>query len=175
MDDPDVELPQGEVGGVYFANGPEFNYHNDPKRTQESRNSHGWSTLGDVGYLDKEGFLFLTDRKAFMIISGGVNIYPQEIEDRLLLHPEVMDAAVFGVPDPEFGEQVKAVVQLIHPSKAGPAMEEELRGFCREVLSAIKTPKSVDFEDELPRHANGKLYKRLLKDRYWGKHDSRII
>lgn len=175
LEDPERELTAGEVGTVYFADGPRFDYHNDPKRTAESYNARGWSTLGDVGYLDQDGFLHLTDRKAFMIISGGVNIYPQEIEDRLLLHPDVMDAAVFGVPDPEFGEQVKAVVQLIEPAKAGPAMAERLIAFCREALSAIKTPKSVDFLDELPRHANGKLYKRLLRDRYWGNKQSRIV
>ena len=175
MDNPDDELPQGEIGSVFFAGGPTFNYHNDPKKTAESQNTKGWSTLGDVGYLDKDGFLFLTDRKAFMIISGGVNIYPQEIEDRLLLHPDVMDAAVFGVPHPDLGEQVKGVVQLIDHAKAGPDMADKLIAFCRESLSGIKTPKSIDFEKELPRHANGKLYKRLLKDRYWGNKDSRII
>ncbi|MEC9347566.1 MAG: AMP-binding protein [Pseudomonadota bacterium] len=175
MDNPDVELPQGETGGVYFAGGPVFSYHNDARRTQDALNASGWSTLGDVGYLDADGFLHLTDRKAFMIISGGVNIYPQEIEDRLLLHPAVLDAAVFGVPDPEFGEQVKGVVQLVEPSKAGPDMADALIRWCREELSPIKTPKSIDFEAELPRHPNGKLYKRLLRDRYWGNKQSRIV
>jgi acyl-CoA synthetase (AMP-forming)/AMP-acid ligase II len=175
QDDPETELPQGEVGQIYFADGPAFTYHNDPAKTAESRNSRGWTTLGDIGYLDGDGFLFLTDRKAFMIISGGVNIYPQEIEDRLILHPEVMDAAVIGVPDREFGEAVKGVVQLRNHAHAGPDMAETLIAWCRAELSAIKTPKSIDFEAELPRHANGKLYKRLLKDRYWGKTDSRII
>lgn len=175
QDNPDQELPQGEVGQVFFADGPDFTYHNDPKKTAESRNSHGWTTLGDIGYLTDDGFLHLTDRKAFMIISGGVNIYPQEIEDRLITHPDVMDAAVIGVPDKEFGEAVKGVVQLKNHAHAGDDMAETLIKWCRESLSAIKTPKSIDFEEELPRHANGKLYKRLLKDRYWGKTDSRII
>lgn len=175
QDNPDQELPQGEIGQVFFANGPEFTYHNDPQKTAESRNSAGWTTLGDIGYLTDDGFLHLTDRKAFMIISGGVNIYPQEIEDRLINHPEVMDAAVVGVPDKDFGEAVKGVVQLKNTAHAGDAMAEKLVKWCRDELSAIKTPKSIDFMDELPRHANGKLYKRLLKDRYWGKKDSRII
>ena len=175
QDNPELELPQGEIGQIFFANGPAFSYHNDPAKTAESRNAKGWSTLGDIGYLDADGFLYLTDRKAFMIISGGVNIYPQEIEDRLILNPEVMDAAVVGVPDKEFGEAVKGVVQLKDPSHASDEMAEKLIAWCRQELSAIKTPKSIDFMDELPRHPNGKLYKRLLKDRYWGKHDSRII
>jgi len=175
QDDGVTELDQGEIGQIFFAGGPEFVYHNDPEKTKDSRNAKGWSSLGDIGYLTEDGFLHLTDRKAFMIISGGVNIYPQEIEDRLITHPDVMDAAVVGVPDKDFGEAVKGVVQLKNPAHAGDAKAEELIAWCREALSAIKTPKSVDFEAELPRHANGKLYKRLLKDRYWGKKDSRII
>ncbi|WP_417515113.1 AMP-binding protein [Minwuia sp.] len=175
QDNPEIEVPQGEIGQIFFANGPAFAYHNDAQKTAESRNSKGWTTLGDIGYLTDDGFLHLTDRKAFMIISGGVNIYPQEIEDRLITHPDVMDAAVIGVPDKDFGEAVKGVVQLKNTTHAGDAMAEKLIAWCRAELSAIKTPKSIDFMDELPRHANGKLYKRLLKDRYWGKKDSRII
>ena len=173
-DDEGNELPTGESGTVYFAEGRPFEYHNDPKKTAESRHPKGWSTLGDVGYLDADGFLHLTDRKAFMIISGGVNIYPQECENLLINHPKVMDCAVFGVPNPDFGEEVKAVVQPRHMEDAGPALAEELIAYCKQHLSAIKCPRSVDFEEELPRHPTGKLYKRLLRDRYWQGMASRI-
>ena len=175
LDDDGVEQPPGEPGTIYFADGPEFSYHNDPERTADARNARGWSTLGDVGYVDEEGFLYLTDRKTFMIISGGVNIYPQEIENLLVSHPKIMDVAVVGIPDPEFGEAVKAVVQPMDQSLAGPELEADIIAFCREHLSAIKCPRSVDFEAQLPRHENGKLYKRLIKDRYWGRHDTRIV
>ncbi len=168
-DETGEELPPGETGTVYFANGPVFSYHNDPEKTAKATNRHGWTTLGDVGYADSEGFLYLTDRKAYMIISGGVNIYPQEAEDILVTHPKVADVAVFGVPNEEFGEEVKAVVQPAHWSDTGPALEQELLAYCRSKLSHIKCPKSIDFERELPRHPTGKLYKRLLKDRYWKK------
>jgi acyl-CoA synthetase (AMP-forming)/AMP-acid ligase II len=131
--------------------------------------------LGDVGKLDAEGFLYLTDRKAFMIISGGVNIYPQEAENILISHPKVADVAVIGVPNEDFGEEVKAVVQPADWADAGPALAEELIAFCRERLSPIKCPRSVDFDRELPRHPTGKLYKRLVRDRYWGKRESRIV
>ncbi|MEC7153922.1 MAG: acyl-CoA synthetase, partial [Pseudomonadota bacterium] len=134
-----------------------------------------WSTLGDVGRVDGEGFLYLTDRKAFMIISGGVNIYPQEAENALVTHPKVADVAVIGVPNEEFGEEVKAVVQPLNWSEAGPELEAELIEFCRSQLSTIKCPRSVDFDKELPRHPTGKLYKRLVRDRYWGKSDSKIV
>jgi long-chain acyl-CoA synthetase len=168
------ELPAGEAGTVYFAEGREFAYHNDPKKTAESRHPKGWSTLGDVGYLDADGFLHLTDRKAFMIISGGVNIYPQEAENVLVNHPDVVDVAVFGVPNDDFGEEVKAVVQPRDMAAAGPALAETLIAYCRQHLSAVKCPRSVDFEAELPRHPTGKLYKRLLRDRYWVGRQSRI-
>ncbi len=134
-----------------------------------------WSTLGDVGKLDGEGYLYLTDRKAFMIISGGVNIYPQEAENLLISHPKVADVAVIGVPNEEFGEEVKAVVQPADWRDAGPALADELIAYCRERLSPIKCPRSVDFDPELPRHPTGKLYKRLIRDRYWGRRDSRIV
>ncbi len=175
LDENGNEQPTGTPGAIYFADGPEFTYHNDPERTAESRNDRGWSTLGDVGYQDEEGYLYLTDRQSFMIISGGVNIYPQEIENLLVGHPKIMDVAVVGVPDAEFGEAVKAVVQPIDPNQAGPALEEEILAFSREHLSHIKCPRSVDFDAQLPRHDNGKLYKRLIKDRYWGRHDTRIV
>ncbi len=173
-EDGDVR-PVGESGSIFFADGPEFTYHNDPKRTAESHNERGWSTLGDVGYLDEEGYLYLTDRKSFMIISGGVNIYPQEIENLLVSHPKIMDVAVVGVPDTEFGEAVKAVVQPANPRDAGPELEAEIITYCREHLSSIKCPRSVDFDAQLPRHENGKLYKRLIKDSYWGRHNTRIV
>ncbi|HAC57789.1 MAG TPA: acyl-CoA synthetase, partial [Rhodobiaceae bacterium] len=134
-----------------------------------------WSTLGDIGRVDEDGYLYLTDRKAFMIISGGVNIYPQEAENVLVMHPAVADVAVIGVPNEDFGEEVKAVVQPIDWSEAGPALEAELMEFCKKHLSAIKCPRSIDFEEELPRHPTGKLYKRLIRDRYWGNRDSKIV
>lgn len=167
VDDADQELPVGEIGTVYFANGLPFEYHNDPAKTRSATNSKGWTTLGDVGYLDDEGYLYLTDRKAYMIISGGVNIYPQEAEDVLITHPKVADVAVFGVPNEEFGEEVKAVVQPVSMVDANAEFAQELMEYCRSQLSHIKCPRSIDFERELPRHPTGKLYKRLLKDRYW--------
>jgi acyl-CoA synthetase (AMP-forming)/AMP-acid ligase II len=169
------ELPVGEEGTIYFSDGAEFEYHNDPEKTASSRNEQGWSTLGDIGRLDEDGFLYLTDRKAFMIISGGVNIYPQEAENVLSLHPKVFDVAVLGVPNPDFGEEVKAVVQPVDMADAGPELERELIAYCREHLADVKCPRSVDFLAELPRHPTGKLYKRLLKDQYWEGHESRIV
>ena len=174
-DDEGQELPPGESGTIWFEGGAEFEYHNDPEKTKGSRNEKGWSTLGDVGYLDDDGYLYLTDRKAYMIITGGVNVYPQEAENVLVTHPKVMDAAVFGVPNDDFGEEVKAVVQPIDMADAGPQLERELIAFCRSHLADVKCPRSVDFEAELPRHPTGKLYKRLLKDRYWEGHESRIV
>jgi long-chain acyl-CoA synthetase len=174
-DEQGDELPVGENGGVYFSDGKAFEYHNDPEKTAAARNARGWTTLGDIGYMDAEGYLYLTDRKAHMIISGGVNIYPQEAENLLVTHPKVLDVAVFGVPNEEFGEEVKAVVQPRDMAQAGKALEQELIAFCREHLSAIKCPRSIDFEAELPRHPTGKLYKRLLRDRYWKGHASKIV
>ncbi len=160
------EMGAGQIGTIYFSGGIEFEYLNDPDKTLTAYNAQGWSTLGDVGYLDDEGYLYLTDRKAYMIISGGVNIYPQESEDILVMHPRVADAAVFGIPDEEMGEQVKAVIQLTDHADEGPDMAAELIAYCRDHLSSIKCPKSIDFIEALPRHATGKLYKRLLKDQY---------
>ncbi|HVM98988.1 MAG TPA: acyl-CoA synthetase [Caulobacteraceae bacterium] len=168
-------LPPRSEGVVYFAGGGEFEYHNDPKKTAESRNQHGWSTLGDVGWLDEEGYLYLTDRKSFMIISGGVNIYPQEIENLLITHPKVADVAVVGGPHEEMGEEVIAVIQPADWSEAGEELAAELKSFARENLSHVKAPRKVDFMAELPRHATGKLYKRLIRDAYWGKEGSRIV
>ncbi len=164
------ELPRYESGTIYFEGGASFEYHNDAEKTASSRHPQGWSTLGDVGYLDDDGFLYLTDRKAYMIISGGVNIYPQEAENVLVTHPKVVDVAVFGVPNDEFGEEVKAVVQPVTmPADAdeAAALAKELIAFCRSELADVKCPRSVDFREELPRHPTGKLYKRLLKDEYW--------
>lgn len=174
-DDQGDELPVGKPGNIYFSGGAGFKYHNDPDKTAASRNSKGWSTLGDIGYVDGDGYLYLTDRKAYMIISGGVNIYPQEAENRLITHPKVADVAVFGIPNEDFGEEVKAVVQPMNMDEAGPELEAELLAYCRDALSKIKCPRSIDFEAELPRHPTGKLYKRLLKDRYWETKDSRIV
>jgi long-chain acyl-CoA synthetase len=161
------ELPPGQVGRVYFAGGPDFEYHNDPDKTAAAHDARGRTTLGDIGYVDEDGYLYLTDRAAYTIISGGVNVYPQEAEDVLVTHPRVLDAAVFGIPDDDLGEQVKAVVQPADPGDAGPELEAELIAWCRRHLAAYKCPRSVDFEAELPRHPTGKLYKRLLRDRYW--------
>ena len=169
-DEEGVELPQGETGTVFFEGGGEFEYHNDPDKTKSSRHPKGWSTLGDVGYLDADGFLYLTDRKSFMIIAGGVNIYPQEAENVLVTHDKVIDVAVFGVPNDDFGEEVKAVVQpreMPADDEAAQALSAELIQFCRSKLADVKCPRSVDFRPELPRHPTGKLYKRLLKDEYW--------
>ncbi len=167
LDEDGNEMPVGQIGTVYFADAPVFSYHNDPDKTQRAFNDKGWSTLGDVGYVDAEGFLYLTDRKSYMIISGGVNIYPQETEDVLITHPAVADVAVFGVPNEEMGEEVKAVVQPHDMAQAGPALEAELIAYCREKLSAIKCPRSIDFSAELPRTPTGKLVKRHLRDKYW--------
>ncbi|MGH9068203.1 MAG: AMP-binding enzyme, partial [Acidimicrobiales bacterium] len=166
-DDEGKELGPGETGTVWFEGGSTFEYHNDPVKTAASRHPSGWTTIGDIGHLDDDGWLYLTDRKAFMIISGGVNIYPQEAENVLIVHPKVADAAVFGVPDPDMGEAVKAVVQPLDMGEAGPALEAELIAWCRSQLASLKCPRSVDFEAELPRHPTGKLYKGLLRRRYW--------
>jgi acyl-CoA synthetase (AMP-forming)/AMP-acid ligase II len=160
------EVPRGETGAVYFSGGSVFEYHNDPDQTAGSRTDQGWSTLGDVGHLDEDGYLYLTDRASHMIISGGVNIYPQETENVLVLHPAVADAAVIGVPDPEMGERVLAVVETVDPDAAGDALAAELIEFCRDRLSHYKCPRAVEFTEALPRQENGKLYKRLLIDEY---------
>jgi len=160
------ELPPGEDGLIYFENDLLPTYHNDPGKTAEAMHPSGWMTLGDIGHLDADGFLFLTDRKSHMIISGGVNIYPQEIENLLVTHDKVMDAAVIGAPHEDLGEQVVAVVQPIDMADAGPALEEELRAFLAPSLARIKLPRLFDFRPELPREANGKLYKRELRGEY---------
>jgi len=173
LDEKGNELPTGESGVIYFSDGPEFEYYDDPEKTAASRSPQGWSTLNDVGYMDKEGFLYLTDRATNMIISGGVNIYPQETENVLVMHPKVLDAAVIGIPNDDFGEEVKAIIQLRDVADASLNLEMELIAYCHSKLSKIKCPASIDFETELPRTPTGKLLKRLLKDRYW-KGEKRI-
>lgn len=170
VDENGLEAPTNQTGTIYFGGGPAYEYYKAPGKTSASRDpgGHGWTTIGDVGYLDDEGWLYLTDRKDFMIISGGVNIYPQEIENVLSLHPKVADMAVIGVPDPEMGEQVKAVVQPMEWSDAGPDLEIELIAYCRERLAHYKCPRTIDFDANLPRLPTGKLYKQQVKQRYLG-------
>lgn len=156
------ELPPGEQGQIYFSDGPKFEYLNDPEKTASAYNELGWATLGDIGYLDGDGYLYLTDRKGFMIISGGVNIYPQEIENALITHPAVFDVGVVGIPDDEMGERVVAVVQAVGAVDDIVALAEELRQFSKKELGAIKTPKEFRFADELPREPTGKLIKRRI-------------
>ena len=167
LDDDGNQMPTGEVGLVYLKGRSSFEYYGDRDKTLAARGADGFSTVGDLGYLDDEGYLFLTDRRSDMIISGGVNIYPQEAENVLVSHPDVFDVAVIGVPDPEMGQQVKAVVQLVEGRSADSAQAEEIVQYCRERLAHFKCPRSVDFVEEVPRLPNGKLYKRLLRDRYW--------
>jgi long-chain acyl-CoA synthetase len=166
-DETGEELPTGEIGTIYCSKGTQFDYHGDAEKKQSITIRDGWTTIGDVGYLDADGYLYLTDRKSYMIISGGVNVYPQETEDCLIAHPKVYDVAVFGVPHEEMGEEVKAVVQPSDWADVGPELEKELIEYCRSKISAIKCPRSIDFERELPREETGKLKKRLIKDRYW--------
>ncbi|HJM93966.1 MAG: acyl-CoA synthetase [Alphaproteobacteria bacterium] len=177
-DEAGDELPIGETGTIYFERDEmPFQYHGDPEKTEAAKHPKHplWTKLGDVGYLDEDGFLYLTDRESFMIISGGVNIYPQEIEDCIVMHPKVADVAVFGVPNPDFGEEVKAVVQPAPGIAPSDDLAAEISGYASEHLANYKVPRSIDFEAKLPRLETGKLYKRLLKDRYWGKANSRIV
>jgi long-chain acyl-CoA synthetase len=171
------ELPVGERGLVYLEGGSEFEYHGDPAKTAAVAHARqpGWRTLGDIGYVDDDGYLYLVDRKSFMVISGGVNIYPQEIEDVLALHPKVFDVAAFGVPDPDLGEVVQAVVQPVDWHDAGPELAHELLEHCRASLARYKVPRSIDFDAALPRTDDGKLRKGPLRDRYWGTSSSRIL
>ena len=179
LDEDNHPVPQGESGTVWFRGATAFEYYNDPAKTAETRLTDATgavlSTVGDVGYLDPDGYLFLTDRKTYMIISGGVNIYPQECENLLITHPKVADAAVFGVPNPDLGEEVKAVIQPADRVEPGPELARELMAFCQEYLAKYKCPRSIDFEKELPRLPTGKLYKRVLRDRYWGDAKTRIV
>ena len=166
----------GEEGQLYFRSqmGTDFEYHKDPEKTQMAHLEPGVFTVGDIGYLDADGYLYMSDRKIDMIISGGVNIYPAEIEGVLVGHPAVADAAVFGIPNEEFGEEVKAAIELAEGHLADDVLAEALRDHCRAHLAGYKVPRSIDFEETLPRHPTGKLYKRLLRDRYWEGRASRI-
>jgi long-chain acyl-CoA synthetase len=176
LDEAMQPCPRGTSGTIWFKTATPFEYFNDPNKTSEARSPDGsMSTVGDVGYVDSDGFLYLTDRATFMIICGGVNIYPQECENLLITHPKIADAAVFGVPNADLGEEVKAVVQPMPGIAPGPDLAEELIFFCSQSLSRQKVPRSIDFEAELPRLPTGKLYKRLLRDRYWGDRTSRIL
>ena len=175
LDDDGNELGPGEIGGVYFEGGPRTRYHNDETKTDAAYSPQGWRTVGDVGYLDADGYLYLTDRKANVINSGGVKIYPQAVEDVLSGHPAVFDVAVIGVPNEEFGEEVKAVVQPAGGATPGPELATELIAYCREHLGHYQCPTTVDFDAELPRLPSGKLLKRLIKDRYWQDRMSRVI
>jgi long-chain acyl-CoA synthetase len=176
LDENMEACPPGTPGTVWFKTATPFEYFNDPNKTKEARSPDGsMSTVGDVGYVDRDGYLHLTDRATFMIISGGVNIYPQECENLLITHPKIADAAVFGVPNADLGEEVKAVVQPMPGIEPCEALAQELISFCGESLSRQKVPRSIDFEAQLPRLPTGKLYKRLLRDRYWGDKTSRIL
>ncbi len=176
LDEEGNPSPKGEPGEVWFKTASAFEYFNDPEKTAQATSADGsMTTVGDVGYVDDDGYLYLTDRATFMIISGGVNVYPQECENLLITHPKVADAAVFGVPNVDLGEEVKAVVQVMPDVEPGEALEAELIAFCHEHLARQKCPRSVDFEEQLPRLPTGKLYKRHLRDRYWGDKKSRIV
>ncbi|MDX1884387.1 acyl-CoA synthetase [Mycolicibacterium sp. 120270] len=175
LDEDGAELPAGQAGELYFEGGPAFEYFKDPAKTASVANDRGWRSLGDMGYVGDDGYLYLTDRSTFTIVSGGVNIYPQEAENVLVMHPKLVDAAVFGVPNEEFGEEVKAVVQPADGVQPGPELEAELIDYCRARLATYKCPRTVDFDAELPRDPNGKLYKRRIRDRYWQDRPSRIL
>jgi fatty-acyl-CoA synthase len=177
-DETGNELPTGTVGSIFFEQKQTaFTYHGPPELSASSRHqAHDtWTTLGDVGWVDEEGYLYLSDRASFMIISGGVNIYPQETEDCLVVHPDVEDAAVIGVPNADLGEEVKAIVQLRPGIEPSGATAGELIEWCKARIAHFKCPRSVDFVEALPRLPTGKLYKRQLKDQYWGERESRIV
>ncbi len=176
LDDDGQPCPPGVDGTIWFRGATAFQYFQDPVKTAESRSADGTaSSVGDVGHVDEDGYLYLTDRKTYMIISGGVNIYPQETENLLSAHPAVLDVAVIGVPNEDLGEEVKAVVQLTDPETASPELAQELIGYCRDRLAHFKCPRTVDFVAELPRYPTGKLYKRLLRDAYWSGHQTSIV
>jgi acyl-CoA synthetase (AMP-forming)/AMP-acid ligase II len=173
--DDGTEQPPGEVGQIWFEGAAAFEYHGDPAKTAEAFDAHGWATLGDVGYLDDDGYLYLTDRVSHMIISGGVNIYPQEIEDLLVLHDTVADAGVIGIPDADMGESVLAVIQPADPNVDTDELAAELDRFCREHLAGFKCPRSYRFTDELPRLPTGKLLKRRLREQHGGSTAGGVV
>ena len=166
LDEDGNELAPGQPGEIYFETGASFEYLNDAEKTSASRHERGWMTVGDIGYLDEDGYLYLTDRRHHMIISGGVNIYPQEAENLLVIHPRVLDAAVFGIPDEEMGQSVKGVVQLVDPAEGTDEFAEELLRWLRERLAHYKCPRSLSFTEQLPRTDTGKLYKQSLIAKY---------
>jgi fatty-acyl-CoA synthase len=166
VDEDGNELPPGQPGEIYFESGASFEYLNDAEKTAASRHHRGWMTVGDIGYLDEDGYLYLTDRRHHMIISGGVNIYPQEAENMLVTHPRVLDAAVFGIPDDEMGQSVKGVVQLVDAAEGTDEFAEELLSWLRERLAHYKCPRSLSFTEQLPRTDTGKLYKQSLITKY---------
>lgn len=170
VDDDGCDVPTGQVGAIWFSGGPGFAYHQDADRTADVHDSAGRSTLGDIGYVDAEGYLYLTDRRSNMAISGGVNIFPQEAENRLISHPAVADASVFAVPDEDMGEVLHAVVQPLGPTTDTDALAAELSGWCRAALATIKCPRSWEFRTRLPRHDTGKIYARHLKDEWLARH-----
>jgi long-chain acyl-CoA synthetase len=165
-DDDGNGLPALSDGSIYYEGGTRIQYHNDPEKTASAYNNRGWSTLGDIGRLDEDGYLYITDRKSFMVISGGVNIYPREIEDVVVAHPRVADVAVIGAPDEDLGERLVAIVQPLDWNDAGPALAAELQALLQSKVGSLKTPRQIDFIAELPRHPTGKLYKRLMRDQY---------
>ena len=176
LDDEYRECPPGVPGTIWFRPPAPLQYWKDPQKAKDASTPDGQlSTVGDMGYVDDDGWLYLTDRKTFMIISGGVNIYPQETENLLVTHPKVADAAVFGVPNADLGEEVKAVVQPMPGVEAGPELAAELIAFCQAHLSKQKCPRSVDFDEQLPRLPTGKLYKRVLRDRYWADRPTHLL
>ncbi|HET9079290.1 MAG TPA: AMP-binding protein [Trebonia sp.] len=176
LDPEGSQCPAGTDGTVWFRGATAFEYFQDPVKTAESRSSDGAaSTVGDIGHVDADGYLYLTDRVSYMIISGGVNIYPQEAENVLSGHPAVQDVAVIGVPSDDLGEEVKAVVQPVDLAAAGPRLAQELIAYCRDRLAHFKCPRTVDFLPGLPRSETGKLYKRVLRDAYWAGHRSPIV
>jgi long-chain acyl-CoA synthetase len=175
VDDDGRELPPGEVGHLMFEGAERFEYHKEPGKTAEFFDARGWSRPGDMGWIDADGYLYLADRASHMIISGGVNIYPQEAEAVLTLHPAVRDVAVIGVPDKEFGEAVKAVVELAPGFEPSDALARELIAFSRSKLAAFKCPRTVDFVDALPRLPTGKLLKRELRKRYYGEGPNQLL
>jgi fatty-acyl-CoA synthase len=166
LDDDGVEVSPGRPGTIYYEGGHSFEYLGDEAKTAEARDAHGWTTVGDIGYLDDDGYLFLTDRRHHMIISGGVNIYPQEAENMLITHPKVMDAAVFGIPDASMGQSVKGAVQTVDPADANDAFADDLLAWLRERLAHFKCPRTISFEAQLPRSDTGKLYKQQLVTKY---------
>lgn len=172
LDDDGNAVPVGQIGTIWFSGGPDFAYHGDPERTAQAFDSGGRSTLGDIGYVDDAGYVYLTDRRNNMAISGGVNVYPQEAENRLIAHPELADASVFGVPDDDMGEVLHAVVQPLDPACDRVALEGRLRDWCRAALATIKCPRSYDFSDALPRHDTGKIYARHLKEEWLARRQS---